>query len=513
MADEQLKIKIGADVGQAVTGINQVSTSLKKLVPGSNQATFALTNLGRVAQDAPFGLIGIANNIEPLISSFVALKRETGSASGALKALGSSLMGGGGLILLVGLASTAMTLYGMATRGASKDADDLSNVQKNLAKVTEEVAKSTGGELANLQSLIEIASDVKLSNDARTEALKELNRLYPEHIGNVKADANTSNVLSGIYDKLSLAILNQARARAIANEIDSSVARQRKIEQQDLEDNLGLLEKGLAIIKGGTGFGAGLGGAAETALKNRADALKKETDLQNVLIGQLKTVNTELAKSGDLFTDRDKKAKAAKTLKAEKIGRPEATEFIRLADIIDDLNNRFSPADMLGKIRQPYGDLVQVFTDLEQKQIKAHNLNLQIADGVQNQLAPAFTGFFEDLLSGSKTTFADFGRAILGVIKKLIAAAAAAAVLSAIIGVATGGATFGGGMSTFLGGAKSIFGGMTGLNLQANPGAGSGRLLGSANSSNNRPQIVGVVQGQNIALVLQRFNADRGRNG
>src|SRR5689334_18959992 len=35
--------------------------ALTKTATSSNQATFALTNLGRVAQDAPFGFIGIAN--------------------------------------------------------------------------------------------------------------------------------------------------------------------------------------------------------------------------------------------------------------------------------------------------------------------------------------------------------------------------------------------------------------------------------------------------------------------
>ena len=79
MATNGLEIKVGADVGGAVNGINQLNKSLKTLPNSSGQATQALTNFSRVVQDAPFGIIGVANNIDPLIQSFTALKASTGS--------------------------------------------------------------------------------------------------------------------------------------------------------------------------------------------------------------------------------------------------------------------------------------------------------------------------------------------------------------------------------------------------------------------------------------------------
>ena len=97
---EGLKIQIGADVSQAIGGLKQVETAMQKTVSNSKafeasvgksgqalgkivnpsyQATLALTNLGRVAQDAPFGFLGIANNLNPLLESFQRLKATTGS--------------------------------------------------------------------------------------------------------------------------------------------------------------------------------------------------------------------------------------------------------------------------------------------------------------------------------------------------------------------------------------------------------------------------------------------------
>ena len=101
---EGLQIQIGADVSQAIGGLNQVNSAvgrtadqLKKLPQATGQANMALMNLGRVVQDAPYGFIGIANNIDPLLQSFTALKASTGSTTGALKSLASSLAGGAGL--------------------------------------------------------------------------------------------------------------------------------------------------------------------------------------------------------------------------------------------------------------------------------------------------------------------------------------------------------------------------------------------------------------------------------
>ena len=55
----------------------RAADNLKNVPKSSNAATLSLINLGRVAQDAPFGIIGIANNINPLLESFQRLRAES----------------------------------------------------------------------------------------------------------------------------------------------------------------------------------------------------------------------------------------------------------------------------------------------------------------------------------------------------------------------------------------------------------------------------------------------------
>lgn len=115
--------------------------AIKDLGPGANQASLALGNLGRVAQDAPFGFLGISNNINPLLESFQRLKASTGSTGSALKALGSSLAGAGGVGLAVSLVTSALVVFGdqLGITGATfKKADfEAANFKLTLDRIAE----------------------------------------------------------------------------------------------------------------------------------------------------------------------------------------------------------------------------------------------------------------------------------------------------------------------------------------------------------------------------------------
>jgi hypothetical protein len=135
-------------LGKTANEAKKTGDALKNnLQNGSNQASQSLTNLSRIAQDAPFGFIGIANNLNPLVESFGRLKAESGSTGGALKALVAGLSGPAGLGLAFGVVTSAITFAQMGfqawSRGskeakdASKDFNaELKSLQEELKNVT-----------------------------------------------------------------------------------------------------------------------------------------------------------------------------------------------------------------------------------------------------------------------------------------------------------------------------------------------------------------------------------------
>lgn len=154
----EMKFKIGADISEFVTNTNKASTQLTQfsqkanqtgvqlqnnLKKGSNEAAFALGNLGRVAQDAPFGFTAISNNLNPLLESFQRLKVETGSTKGALSALGSSLMGAGGLGFALSAVSAAVVLaqvgFAAWTRGFGGAKDGVKQLDTELIALEQDI--------------------------------------------------------------------------------------------------------------------------------------------------------------------------------------------------------------------------------------------------------------------------------------------------------------------------------------------------------------------------------------
>ncbi len=201
---QELKLIATADVNDLVKGANTVKKELtstavaaKKLdqslagiKPGANQATNAMTNLGRVVQDAPFGIIGITNNINPLLESFQRLKNETGSTGGALKALAGSLIGAGGLGLAVSVVTSLLTVFALNNRSAGE------STKEHKEKIDE--TKKAADQYA---SAISAASSAVISHQGK---LTELNTV-------LRDTSNNFNVLSKN-------IINQALAEYLATQ-------------------------------------------------------------------------------------------------------------------------------------------------------------------------------------------------------------------------------------------------------------------------------------------------------
>ena len=146
---DQLQINIGADTKGLETGLQRATVAVenfdknvKKTVSSSGQATLALSNLGRVASDAPFGFIAIANNIEPLVQSLQGLGRTSGGLGGTLKALGASLIGPGGLLLGFSLVSSAITVAVQKYGSLGNAINAIFGRQDALVKQTADAAKS-----------------------------------------------------------------------------------------------------------------------------------------------------------------------------------------------------------------------------------------------------------------------------------------------------------------------------------------------------------------------------------
>ena len=253
MAQETLKITITADNKQAVqniqetvTATTQLGVAFKKVTPASNQATQALVNVSRVAQDAPYGFIGIANNLNPLLESFQRLKETSGSAGSALKEMAKGLMGPAGIGLALGVVSSLVVAFGPKIAKFINGTDEASEAQDKFAESLNKARASASESGIKLQAYISIADDATIADDKRANALKfvidelgKVNKAYASTITTTDqaraavvlytqalvAQAITSRYVDEIADKtIKLADANK-KAIAAAEEYNKTIER------------------------------------------------------------------------------------------------------------------------------------------------------------------------------------------------------------------------------------------------------------------------------------------------
>ncbi|MFO0089841.1 MAG: hypothetical protein ACK518_03480, partial [bacterium] len=214
MAAEQLQIQVSANVSNAVKGLNDLEKGLKstetagvklgsqglpQVAKGANQANTALVNLGRVVQDAPFGIIGIANNIDPLISSFQNLKRETGSTGTALKSLVAGLAGPAGIAIAVSAVTSALIAFGPKI---GQFLSGISDFQKGLDTVTKDSLESFKKAEIQFNKLSTVINDNSNSYDRQKDALDKVNSQLSEYgikINDVATFQKNASLIGSIY--------------------------------------------------------------------------------------------------------------------------------------------------------------------------------------------------------------------------------------------------------------------------------------------------------------------------
>jgi hypothetical protein len=242
MANPRIEVEIGANVVGLTNGVNTATTQLDKLgkaaqttapqVQKLTQATQGYNSVGvdfaRIVQDAPFGIIGVGNNITQLAGSFQVLKNQTGSTSAALKQAFSSIFSSGNaLILGISLLTTAFTI--LQQKGFFKSEEDAKSLDETLkayqetltgvAAATLKGAQEAQKELAVLKSLELQATNTAVSTDKRLEAVNELQKLYPDYFGNLTKEQILNGQVGDAYIKVAANLLAKAKAQAATNQV------------------------------------------------------------------------------------------------------------------------------------------------------------------------------------------------------------------------------------------------------------------------------------------------------
>ena len=235
---KSVNLKAGLDVSALNAQINAAKASLASLQKQNSSTTKSFETLGkgtangsnalmqfsRIAQDAPYGIMGIGNNLTATAEAFSYLQKQTGSTGGALKSLASSLMGSGGILLGISLLTTGLTLLASSGLSISDILDKLTGnfdeFGNAVKKASEEGAKSISQEVISIKALVSVAQDDTKSKRDRLIAVDELQKRYPLYFGNLTKE----KILTGDVTNETINLTKALLSRAIAEKLSSDSA-------------------------------------------------------------------------------------------------------------------------------------------------------------------------------------------------------------------------------------------------------------------------------------------------
>jgi len=143
MADvRDIQMNFTANTSQAEAAIqrlkgstDQAAGSLDKQAKSTVNANGAVVSFGRIIQDAPFGIIGVANNITMLSEQFVSLKQQAGGTAQALQAMKAGVFGPMGISIGISLATSALMAFTMWSGKAKAAVNSIGEAMKDIVKL------------------------------------------------------------------------------------------------------------------------------------------------------------------------------------------------------------------------------------------------------------------------------------------------------------------------------------------------------------------------------------------
>ena len=225
--------------------ITRLNEQAGKLGRPMGDASQSLINFSRIAQDAPYGIMGVANNLNPMVESFQRLAATEGGTKKALQAMVAGLAGPAGVGVAIGLVSSLAVTFSKDIIAFFKGPTaELEEFNKKLKEVADNIYKLIGGEQTKRTKGILLAELIVGGNKTQQEeALKQLKDLYSN-------SAAIQDAKLGQDKKFYQTLVNQAAMQADATAKEKNNLEQLNVAYADNAKNEKKRNDALALVTG-----------------------------------------------------------------------------------------------------------------------------------------------------------------------------------------------------------------------------------------------------------------------
>ncbi|MEM6814895.1 MAG: hypothetical protein AAF600_10925 [Bacteroidota bacterium] len=517
-----LEAQLTADISKLRSELNKAKTELKKYEraasvsnakaansfgrarKGIANTTPTLLEFNRVVQDAPFGIQGVANNIQQLTQNFGTLSKSAGGTIPALKLLAGSFAGPAGILFVVSAATSLLVTFGDEIFKSKNKAEELQKSLENLndsfdselrlSKAIEESlelqGKSTTGILNSRKQLLRTQIQNLSGLIKEQEELLNIQKLENARVDNLE-------LLTGVFNKLFTNVKNLARfnfeffsnaaLKVAENLLDIEIDRSKfaAASKEDIEQQRQLQQK-LTNLK-----------AQETELAN--EILKINREITKDTRERLSLVQNNVQASGltqvpnNLVLDAPVLVNSTqRTLSEAEIGIGNA-----FLDFRNNLDTLFSNAPVQG--------ITNFTTTLGQALGQGASLVTAVGRGFVSSMGQFLSNFGDQLIQYGVAALA-FSNVTKALTNPITAGPAAAAAIAAGAALKVASAAI---QSTLQGG----FGGSNVAGQGSNTGFTGSNTTSISNTSTGFGEVVFRIQGTTLVGVLNNTIRGNGRAG
>jgi len=269
--------KLTSSTGNVDKATKKTAKQMKQLSSDTGASTSATLELGRVFSDAPYGIRGVANNIQQLASNLFFMSKKTNEATGktigfggAVGSLLKNLIGPAGILVAFQAGVALLDYFSGGMKKAGNSADDyvssLEGLEKTLSKLyisqedvnlkfdeytvlaklridTDAIMKKEAGKLADLNEKIEkqeefnkTAKTRRIGNESKQQ--EALNKLLTERnliyttVTDAKNKLNKKTEEFNASIKGSVSGLEKHKSNLIKEQKELSTTREKFLELQ-----------------------------------------------------------------------------------------------------------------------------------------------------------------------------------------------------------------------------------------------------------------------------------------
>ena len=266
MSNPRIEVDVVANVAGVASGVSaatsqldQLGNAAQKTAPKFEQLSKTTSrynaigiDFARVIQDAPFGIIGVGNNIQQLAQSFSSLGNSTDSFGTRLKlAFGQIFSSGNLLFLAVSAITTALTILSQngffkSEKAAKSLSEELENYRKTLDAVTRTSIEGQANAAKEIQSFSLLRAQAENTNASlkdRQAAVDSLQKQYPQYLKGLSDEQILAGQVGNAYNELTKGLIATAKARAASDQIAKNSLDTLTILSQEEERGLKILQE------------------------------------------------------------------------------------------------------------------------------------------------------------------------------------------------------------------------------------------------------------------------------